>query len=222
MERAKIIVKGDVQRVGYRDIVEQIARKLKLVGYVENLKPYDVEIVAEGEKDQIEEFMKGIRVKKWPIEVTDLEVTYEEPTSEFEYFEIRRGDWKDELGERLDTAGKYLYKSVVLGEKSVAIGEKMLEKQDETIKVLGEKIDNVGDKVDAVGSKVDAVGSKVDAVGSKVDAVGSKVDALRDETKQDFGMMDTKYDKISDKMDSIDNTLKELTKAILALVEKKS
>ncbi|RZB32635.1 MAG: hypothetical protein AEth_00313 [Candidatus Argoarchaeum ethanivorans] len=42
MKRIEIIAKGYVQRVGYRDMVERIARKLKLAGFVENLKPYDV------------------------------------------------------------------------------------------------------------------------------------------------------------------------------------
>jgi acylphosphatase len=45
--RTEIIVKGEVQRVGYRDEVEKIARKLKIKGFVENLKPYDVRIVGE-------------------------------------------------------------------------------------------------------------------------------------------------------------------------------
>ncbi len=36
-----------MQRVGYRDEVEEIARKLKITGFVENVKPYDVRIVAE-------------------------------------------------------------------------------------------------------------------------------------------------------------------------------
>ena len=40
MKRIEIIAKGDVQRVGYRDMVEKIACKLKLAGFVENLKPY--------------------------------------------------------------------------------------------------------------------------------------------------------------------------------------
>ena len=51
MKRAVIIAKGEVQRVGYRDAVEKIARKLKLTGFVENLKPYDVRIVAVGGQD---------------------------------------------------------------------------------------------------------------------------------------------------------------------------
>ena len=42
MKRARIIGKGRVQRVGYRDEVEEIARRLGIKGFVENVKPYDI------------------------------------------------------------------------------------------------------------------------------------------------------------------------------------
>lgn len=35
MKRATIITKGEVQRVGYREAVEKIARKLNISGFVE-------------------------------------------------------------------------------------------------------------------------------------------------------------------------------------------
>ena len=130
MKRAVVIAKGEVQRVGYRDAVEKIARKLKLTGFVENLKPYDVRIVAEGEEDVLNEFIAQIRITRHPIapiSVEDLDVKFRAATGEFEYFEIRRGDWKEELGERMDTAGALLYRSVELGTESVEIGKKMLE-----------------------------------------------------------------------------------------------
>ena len=57
MKRARIIVKGKVQRVGYRDEVEEIARRLGIKGFIENVKPYDVRIVAEGEDEAISEFI---------------------------------------------------------------------------------------------------------------------------------------------------------------------
>ena len=117
MKKATIITKGDVQRVGYRDAVEKIARKLKLTGFVENLKPYDVKIVAEGEDGILDEFITRIRIDKPPIAVEGIDVEFGAATGEFEYFEIRRGDWKEELGERMDTAGAMLYMSVELGEK---------------------------------------------------------------------------------------------------------
>jgi acylphosphatase len=140
MKRAAIIVKGKVQRVGYRDEVEEIARRLKITGFVENTKPYDVRIVAEGENSNLERFIEEIKIKKYPIDVERLEVRFEDFKGEFEYFEIKRGEWQEEFGERLDTAGKLLYKAVGLGERSVGLGEesvsigrKMLEKQDDAI-----------------------------------------------------------------------------------------
>jgi hypothetical protein len=53
------------------------------------------------------------------IDVDRLDVQFEDFKYEFEYFEIKRGEWHEELGERLDAAGKLLYKSVELGEESV-------------------------------------------------------------------------------------------------------
>ncbi len=128
MKKATIITKGDVQRVGYRDVVEKIARKLKLTGFVENLKPYDVKIVAEGEEYILDEFITRIRIDEPPISVEDIDVEFGAATGEFEYFEIRRGDWKEELGERMDAAVAMLHRSVRLKERSVEIGEKMLDK----------------------------------------------------------------------------------------------
>ena len=151
MKRANIIVKGRVQRVGYRGAVEEVARKLNITGFVANLKPYDVRIVAEGEDENIDKFIEQIEIRKFPIDVEGLEVTFEEYKGEFEYFEIKLGDWHEELFERLDTAGTLLYKSVALGEESVSIGKKMLGKQD---MMLGkqedtiEEIRNVSEKID--------------------------------------------------------------------------
>ena len=140
MKKVVIIANGEVQRVGLLDEVERIARKLRLSGFVENIKPYDVRIVAEGEADIISRFIELIRIKKYPIDVEEIEVHFEDYKDEFEYFEIRRVEWHEELGEQLDAVGKLLYRSVELSEKSVKLTDEsvrirhtMLEKQDETI-----------------------------------------------------------------------------------------
>jgi len=138
MKRVAITAKGRVQRVGYRDEVEEIARKLNVTGFVENVKPYDVRIVAEGEDEHMDQFIKKIKINKFPIDVENVEVNFDDFTGEFDYFEINRGEWGEEIVERLDTAGKLLYKSVELGGESVEIGKKMLGKQDETIDAIVE------------------------------------------------------------------------------------
>jgi len=102
LKRAIIIAKGEVQRVGYRDIVERAARKNKLTGTVFNAESYDVMIICEGDIEIIESFIEQIRIKKYPIEVEHLDVTYKDATGEFNFFKIKRGDMTEELGERLD------------------------------------------------------------------------------------------------------------------------
>jgi len=150
MKRAVIIAKGEVQRVGYRDLVQRIARRFGVVGFVENVKPYDVKIVAEGEEEILKKFVEEVKVKKSPIFVEEVEVKFEKATREFEYFEIKRGDWKEELGERFDVAGNILY--------DIRDDQKeMLEKQDQTtqeIRNLGEGVTQKFNVVDAKYGKI--------------------------------------------------------------------
>ncbi len=101
--RAKIIVNGEVQKAGYRDAVEKIARKLNIKGFVQNLKPYDVIIVCEGEERDIKRFIGALKVEGDPlISVSDVAVEHEKPTGEYKYFEIIRGSREEEDAERWD------------------------------------------------------------------------------------------------------------------------
>jgi acylphosphatase len=172
MKRVIVIAKGEVQRVGYRDIVGKIARKLHLAGYVENLKPYDVKIVAEGDENSLNEFLTRIRIDKHPvspISVEDIDVEFGAATGEFEYFEIRRGDWTEELGERMDVVVALLYRSVELGIESVGIEREVLGKQDQMI--------------------------------DKQDIHTHVLTEFRDQTQQNFDVLDVKYGKISDSVE---------------------
>jgi len=145
MKRVTIIAKGEVQRVGYRDAVAKIARKLNITGFVENLKPYDVRIIAEGDDVSIDKFIERIKINKFPIDVESAEVSFDAFTGKYEYFEIKTGMWQEELLERFDTAGTLLYKCVELGEKSVALGVKSVELGEKNIE-LTERSVELGEK----------------------------------------------------------------------------
>lgn len=119
MQRAIIIAKGNVQRVGYRDVVEREAREMNLTGFVENVKPYDVKIVCEGENASLKSFIELIKIKMFPIDVKELYVSFEDATGDFEYFEIIHGDTVEELGERLDLARGEMTK--MIGKQDVMI-----------------------------------------------------------------------------------------------------
>ncbi|RZB28884.1 MAG: hypothetical protein AEth_01488 [Candidatus Argoarchaeum ethanivorans] len=102
-----------------------MAQQLDITGFVENLKPYYVKIVAEGEEDILDEFISQIRIKKFPVSVKNLDIEFKAATGKFEYFDIKRGDWREELGECMDVAGTLLYRSVELGvlsESRVEVG----------------------------------------------------------------------------------------------------
>ena len=108
-KRTTILITGEVQKVGYRDFVQRVARKLGVVGYVENMRGGSVKVVYETDESTIEEFKKAINVKAKFIDVQDIAIVETiEPTGEFEYFDIKRGDMADELGERLDVSILYL------------------------------------------------------------------------------------------------------------------
>ena len=127
--RAIITASGEVQRVGYRGVVERFARKMKLTGNVSNIKPYEVRIVCEGNKASIDSFLRLIKIKEYPIEVENLDVKFEDATGEFEYFEILRGEMAEELGERLDIANA---KMTEMSQKQ----DVMIEKMDNNTSIL--------------------------------------------------------------------------------------
>ena len=156
MKRAIIIAKGKVQKVGYRDFVQDSARELGITGYVENLEDGNVKVVCEGKEAEINEFIKGIEVKKAFIDVVETSVEYEEPTGEFKVFKIKYGDVPEELGDRLGAALLYLSatnQKIDAGREENKQGfgmlaekmDMMLEKQDETIA----EIRNVSEKIDS-------------------------------------------------------------------------
>ena len=200
MKRAEITAKGDVQRVGYRDAVEKIARELNITGFVENLKPYDVKIVAEGEEDILDEFISHISIKKFPISVKDLDIEFRAATGEFEYFEIRRGDWGEELGERMDVAGTLLYRSVELGEKMLDKQDSMLDKQDSMLDKQDTHTHILTDLRDRTQQNFAMLDTKY---GRIADTMEKLIDEMRNERKESRAIMEN------------------LTEAIIRLAESK-
>lgn len=70
MKKARILVQGIVQGVGFRPNVYRLAKNLKINGYVRNLGNV-VEIIVEGEKNNIITFINDLKIKKPPISKID-------------------------------------------------------------------------------------------------------------------------------------------------------
>ena len=88
MIKAKIIVKGLVQGVGYRYFCFRKAKEYSLTGYVKNLVNGDVEIEVEGDKYLIMSFMKELKIGPTKANVTVLDHVFMEYEDEYEEFRM--------------------------------------------------------------------------------------------------------------------------------------
>ena len=75
MARARILIEGMIQGIGYRALIKLAARSLKLRGLVRYLPDETVEIFCEGPKENIQEFLKRIDIKGKPEDLMSINVT---------------------------------------------------------------------------------------------------------------------------------------------------
>lgn len=71
----RFIIGGEVQEVGYRYFAMRAAARHQILGTVRNLADGTVEVIAEGERDAMDEFKKDLATGPLQAEVTDLEET---------------------------------------------------------------------------------------------------------------------------------------------------
>jgi len=84
----QIFYSGRVQGVGFRYTVKSAARGFEVTGTVRNLEDGRVELIAEGEKAELEAFRKGIRENGLEHFIEKEDVGWGEGKNEFRGFEI--------------------------------------------------------------------------------------------------------------------------------------
>ena len=89
--RARVLVGGRVQGVFFRFETRRLARRLGVAGWVRNCRDGRVEAVFEGEKEDIERMIEFCRRGPSGARVSNVEVRWEEPTGEFDGFNVRYG-----------------------------------------------------------------------------------------------------------------------------------
>lgn len=86
--RAKILVSGHVQGVGYRAFTRRVATSRGLTGGVENLDSGQVALEVEGSREVLEELVRDL--KKGPVgaRVTQVQVEWSLATGRYHDFTI--------------------------------------------------------------------------------------------------------------------------------------
>jgi len=87
--RAHIFVSGRVQGVRFRESTYQKAQKLGVFGWVKNIPDSRVEIIFEGNKDNVQKLAKWAKGGPIFAKVNKIEVNWEEYKGEFRNFEIK-------------------------------------------------------------------------------------------------------------------------------------
>lgn len=63
-KRVEVYYAGRVQGVGFRFTTREIAKGFEVAGHVSNLDDGRVELIAEGEEEELQEFLKAIRASE--------------------------------------------------------------------------------------------------------------------------------------------------------------
>ncbi|MBI4335221.1 MAG: acylphosphatase [Candidatus Omnitrophica bacterium] len=86
-KRVHVYYSGNVQGVGFRFAADRIASEAGLTGWVRNLSDGRVEVVAEGEEDDLTKFLDSIN-KGMRHYIIDADVQWLRAKGEFNRFSI--------------------------------------------------------------------------------------------------------------------------------------
>ena len=232
---ARLLVFGNVQGVGFRAYVKQIARNMQINGFARNLDDGSVEIYAQAAKQEINSFAGRLSIQGDPenplsLHVARIEVIFEDderfvkPYRELAAFEI-------DYGRPLGIENK---ESIEKAEIATLMMHSLISKTDSFRKETSQNFKNLEN---TLGSKTDSFRKESnqnfkrleDTLGSKTDSfrkesnqnfknlentLGSKTDSFRKETGQNFNKLDIKYGSVSSALKSIGSGIKGMSGSI--------
>ena len=88
-KRLEAVVHGYVQGVGFRWYTREVARRLRVRGYVRNRPDRSVEVVAEGSERALNELLSYLRVGPSAASVRRVDTNWSDDRAEFHGFEVR-------------------------------------------------------------------------------------------------------------------------------------
>ena len=88
LKRIHLVVRGRVQGVYFRASAQREARQLGLTGWVKNRNDGAVELVAEGEEDQVKDFLAWSQQGPSTARVDKVETRWRSYTGEYPNFRI--------------------------------------------------------------------------------------------------------------------------------------
>lgn len=85
----KLIVKGRVQGVNFRNFAKQNASKLGIVGWARNLRNGNLEIIAQGDELKLNTFFHQIKTGPMMASVASIDKEEQSLDENLEFFDMR-------------------------------------------------------------------------------------------------------------------------------------
>lgn len=89
-ECVRILYSGRVQGVGFRYTAKTVAQGFEVTGIVRNLPDGTVELIAEGQRPELEEFLQAVRDSGLGSCIRDEQADWKKAEGRFKGFEIVR------------------------------------------------------------------------------------------------------------------------------------
>ena len=83
------VIKGKVQRVGYRDFVEQYAKEHGLSGWIKNNADGSVSVVIQGTPEELKDCIETLNRGSLLAKVETLSIEWRTPEKHFDDFSVR-------------------------------------------------------------------------------------------------------------------------------------
>ncbi len=92
MKAFRAVIRGDVQGVGFRASAAWEARRIGVTGWVRNTDDGSVEVWAEGNEPELEEFFHWLEHGPSTAWVREVQRVWEPPTGRYSSFGVFLGD----------------------------------------------------------------------------------------------------------------------------------
>ena len=89
MQTVHLVIKGKVQGVFFRATAKEVANEMGIKGWVKNMPGGHVEVLASGDKEQLEKFIEWCRSEPKGAAVKELIITEREDSSLPDFFIIK-------------------------------------------------------------------------------------------------------------------------------------
>lgn len=84
----RAVYTGTVQGVGFRFTTQNLAKRFQITGYVRNLQDGNVELVAQGDEEELRAFCAAIEASHVGSFIREVKTFWDEPAGQFAGFEI--------------------------------------------------------------------------------------------------------------------------------------